>query len=330
MKSYFLIFAISVGSFVYGQQPTPNTPQATPGLDSTTVRLSYTLTIGDQLIVRAQNVEEISDRPYRIDSEGFVTLPLAGKVQVANKTLEQVEADLIKRLSEYVKNPLVSVTVVQYHSEPVFLVGAFKSPGIYPLQGRRTLIEMLTAVGGIQPNASHRIKVTRRLEAGKIPLSTAFDDTEHRTSVVEIPISSLQQNISPEEDITLAPFDVISVEHAEVVYMTGEIARPGSLEIGERDYISVAQAISLSGGLTREASKRIRILRPVLNSSKRAEIPIDFDKITTGDANDFPLMPNDILFVPRDIGRTTIARVATTIVLPLALSAVTAVLITTR
>ena len=69
--------------------------------------------------------------------------------------------------------PQVTVTVVQFSSEPLFFVGAFKAPGIYPLQGRRTLVEMMSSIGGLQPNASRRIKVTRRKEFGEIPLPNA-------------------------------------------------------------------------------------------------------------------------------------------------------------
>src|ERR1700737_1673631 len=105
-------------------------------------------------------------------------------------TLQELENDLIRRLREYIREPQVIVTVAQFRSEPVFFVGAFRAPGIYPLQGRRTLLEMLQAVGGLQPNTSRRIKVTRRKEFGPIPLPTAADDTDGKTSTVEISIGS--------------------------------------------------------------------------------------------------------------------------------------------
>jgi polysaccharide biosynthesis/export protein len=204
----------------------------------------------------------------------------------------------------------VIVSVVQFRSEPVFFVGAFKAPGIYPLQGRRTLVEMLTAIGGLQPNASRRIKVTRRAEIGPIPLPAAVQDPAGKGSSVEISMGSLRENVNPAEDIVLQPFDVISVERAEMVYIAGEVGRVGGIELGERDSISVIQALSISGGAGRQANlKRVRILRPLMNSARRAEIPVDLTRVLKGEANDFPLLPNDLLYVPRSGRRTAVANV---------------------
>src|SRR5262249_40512368 len=135
---------------------------------------------------------------------------------------------------------------------------------------------MLSSIGGLQPNASRHIKVTRRAEYGRLPLPGAIDDPEKKVSTVEISMGSLRDNVNPAEDIVLEPYDVISVERAELVYVNGEVSKVGGVELGERDYMSIAQAITLSGGLTRNADpSKARILRPVLNTSRRAEITID-------------------------------------------------------
>jgi polysaccharide export outer membrane protein len=131
-------------------------------------------------------VDEINEKPFRIDAEGNINLPLLGRVRADGVTVQELEADLVRRLREYVREPQVIITVVQFRSEPVFFVGAFKNPGIYPLQGRRTLVEMLTALGGLQPNASRHIKVTRGAEYGTIPLPSAIADPEKKISTVEI------------------------------------------------------------------------------------------------------------------------------------------------
>jgi polysaccharide biosynthesis/export protein len=202
--------------------------------------------------------------------------------------------------------------VVQYRSEPVFFIGAFRAPGIYPLQGRRTLVEMLSSIGGLQPNASRRITVTRNLEYGPIPLPNAVTNKTTNTSSVEISMGSLRDQVNPAEDIVLMPYDQVSVSRAEMIYIGGEVNKVGSLELGERDSLSVIQAISMSGGLARDADpEKARILRPVLNSSKRAEIPVNIKLILVGKSNDYPLMPNDLLYVPRSTKVTkTLAKIA--------------------
>ena len=268
------------------------------------LRPSYVLGAGDQILIRAFEAEEIGEKPYRLDSDGNITLPLLGTLRVAGLTVEKLELELMTRLKAFVRTPQVTVTVVQFRSEPVFLVGAFRTPGIYALQGRRTLVEMLASVGGLQPNASRRIKVTRRKEFGPLPLPNATDDAEGKITSAEISMASLRENINPAEDIVLQPFDVISVDRAEMVYVNGEVGKVGGFELGERDSISITQLIAIAGGLGREAAPhRARILRPVLNTSRRAEIPIHLGRILEGRANDFPLLPNDVLYVPRSSRR---------------------------
>ncbi len=265
-----------------------------------TIRPTYVLGPGDQIVIRANEVEDISDKPYSLDADGFIVLPLLGRIKAGGLTVQELEGDLVNRLKEFVRTPQVIVTVVQFRREPVFFVGAFKSPGIYPLLGRRTLVEMLASIGGLQPNASRRIKVTRRADVGKIPLANAVEDPVNKVSSIEISMGSLRENVNPAEDIVLEPFDVISVERAESVYVNGEVGKVGAVELGERDYISIAQAITLSGGLTKNADpSKARILRPLLDTSRRSEITIDLNKVFKGEASDFRLMPNDVLYIPR-------------------------------
>lgn len=290
-------------------QPLQRTTTGAEAPASERLRPTYVLGPGDQITIRAIEFDDLGDKPYRVEGDGSINLPTLGRLQAGGQSVEQVEAELVKRLKEYVKMPQAIVTIVQFRSEPVFVVGAFKSPGIYPLQGRRTLVEMLTSIGGLQPNASRRIRLTRRAEVGTIPLPGATEDKEKGVSSVEIGLASLTQSINPAEDLVLQPFDMIAVDRAEMVYVSGEVGRVGAFELGERESISVTQLVTLAGGLGREASgAQARILRPVLNTSRRAEIPINLTRILRGNASDFPLLPNDVLHVPRSGRRVLFAR----------------------
>jgi len=301
------------------QQQAPNTME--------NIRPTYVLGPGDVIAISAFEVEEISDKPYRIDSQGDVNLPLLGKIHVADSTVEQFEADLMNRLKTIVRQPQVVVRVTQYRSDFVFFEGMFKVTGIVPLQGRRNLMEMLSAIGGTLPNASHRIKVTRRLEFGKIPLPNAVEDPEKKVSTVEISMGSLRDNVNPAEDIALQPFDIISVERAEMIYVNGEVGHVGGIELGERESISVAQLVTMVGGLSRDADAgKAHVLRPILKTAKRSEIPINLKKILAGQENDFPLLPNDILVVPRN-SRRSLARNIAIIAAPTALSLIITLLV---
>ena len=304
-----------LGGFVRAQSPAGAAPPRTEPIGAASqqapdnrssvdqLRPNYVLHPGDQVLIRAAGIQDISEKPFLVDTDGFVELPTLGRVKAGGLTVSQLESLLVKLSREYVREPQVTVTVVQFSSEPVFFVGAFKTPGIYPLNGRRTLIEMMAAVGGLLPNASRRIKLTRRKESGEIPLSSAVPAPDGSSSSVEINMARLRDNLNPAEDIVLQPFDVISVERSELVYVSGEVLKVGALELQERDSMSVLQALTHAGGLGPAANPKVAfILRPVLNTSRRAEIPLNLKRILSSEDSDVPLLPNDVLYVPKSSG----------------------------
>jgi polysaccharide biosynthesis/export protein len=324
LRFVLMAILIALDSRMEAQQP--NTPAGTQPLTAAPnqlvpnaieqVRANYVLGPNDQILIRAVQVDEIGQRPYRIDAEGNIDLPLIGTVKAGGLSVDQLETELAKRLGTYVRNPQVSVTVVQYRSEPVFFIGAFRVPGIYSLQGNRTLVEMLSSIGGLQPNASRRIAITRRLEYGSLTLPNAVVDKAANTSTVEIGMGSLRDNVNPAEDIVLQPYDQIFVSRAEMVFVSGEVGKVGGVALEEREFMSVTQALSISGGLTHEAdAEKARVLRPILSTSKRAEIPVNLKLVLAGRADDYPLMPNDVLYVPRKRSRTdTLAKISVVLV----------------
>jgi polysaccharide export outer membrane protein len=270
---------------------------------------------GDVIQIRSVSVEELGDRPYRLDATGAITLPMVGAIKVVGLTVEQVQAELNKQFRKFYTNPQVIVTLVQFRSDPVFFIGAFAKPGIYPLQGRRNLVEMLSAVGGLLPNASRRIKISRRKEMGPILLPTAVQDPDGRGMSVEIPLTVLTQEINPPEDIELLPYDSISAERAEMVYLSGEVGKSGGFELGEKESIGLVQLLSMAGGPGPNADlKKARILRPVSNTPRRAEIPVNLKLAMQGQGNEIRLLPNDVLYIPRSNKKAVFGRAALVVV----------------
>jgi polysaccharide export outer membrane protein len=322
-KVLTLLLALAAVPVQAQQQPLPdlgNPAQSTQPAQTTgqqlppdTVRPNYVLGPNDQILIRAPEAEEINQKPFRVDGDGNINLPLVGRIHAAGMTLQELEVDLVRRLKEYIREPQVFVDVVQFRSAPVYFVGLFTRPGIYPLQGNRTLTEMLTSVGGMLPNASRHLVITRHEEYGSIPLPSAVVDPEKKISTVEISLGSLRQNINPAENILLQPYDVISVGRAESVYVNGEVNRISSIELGERDSISILQALSQSGGFTKDAKKdRVRILRPIEGTNRRTVIEVDAKALFDGKGIDVPLFPNDIVYIPRSYSRQFWQTVAST------------------
>jgi polysaccharide export outer membrane protein len=303
----FLPLLLAAAGLAWQEAPAPVPAPASPE----EVRSTYLLGPEDQITIRAMDAEEISDRPVRIDMNGYVRLPLVGRVRAAGLTVEQLEAELAARLKTYVQQPEVAVTITEFRSQPVSVIGAVKNPGVHQLQGRKTLVEMLSLAGGLSAEAGHSVKITRRREWGPIPLRGAAADASGQFSVAEVSLKSIMEARNPEENVLIRPHDVISVPRAEMVYVIGQVQRAGGFVLNERETISVLQALSLAGGLGHAASpQKSRILRHSAGGSGRLEIAVDLKKILAGKGSDIPLAPEDILFIPASTPKRAAIRAA--------------------
>lgn len=269
----------------------------------------YVLGPGDAVMIRAADAEELSDKAYRINENGDIQLPLAGRTHAAGLTTDQLEAEVASKLKTYIQTPEVSVSVGEFRSQPVSIIGSVSSPGVHQLQGSRTLVEVLSMAGGVRADAGNTIKITRQKEWGRIPLPTAKDDESGKFSVAEVSLKSVLEASNPAENIVIRPHDIISVPRAEMVYVVGDVGRSGAFVLNERERISVLQTLSMAGGLTRtSAGEKAKILRATPGASKRTEVPVNLKKILANKGEDITLRPDDILFVPNSTRRTVTTR----------------------
>ena len=272
---------------------------------------SYVLGPDDQIIIRASDSEEISEKPLRIDLRGNINLPMAGRVHAGGLTTEQLEAELVTRLKKYLQKPEVTVVVTEFRSQPVSVLGAVQTPGVHQLQGRKSLFEVLSAAGGLRTDAGNAIKITRRKEWGPIPLPSAAPDPSGEFTVAEVSIRSIMEAKNPQENILILPHDVISVPRADLVYVIGSVRKSGGFVMNERESVSVLQALSLAEGLDRFAApNKAKILRPLPGGANRSEIAVDLKKILAGKSSDVPMQRDDILFVPGSATKAAVVRTA--------------------
>jgi len=223
--------------------------------------------------------------------------------------VELLESEVTTRLKSYLLNPTVSVTVVEYHSQPISILGAVSRPGVHQLQGHKRLFEALSLADGLRPDAGDQIKITRRTEWGPIPLPGATTDLSGGYSVASVSIRSVMEATNPEDNIELKPNDVISVPKAKMVYIVGSVRRPGGFALNEKETISVLQALSLAEGLDRTAAARKAvILRSVAGSAHSTEVRVDIQSILSHKATDEPLQANDILFIPNSMLKSVALR----------------------
>jgi polysaccharide export outer membrane protein len=294
-----LLSILCAGSFCFPSLAAPyQAPELAP-LKSTAD--DYILGPNDQLQMWALGAEELSAKPFRIDPQGNVDLPLIGQLQAGGRTVASVKTELTERLKTYLREPQVTLSVAQYQSQPVSIVGAVNTPGTQFLQGRKTLLEVLSMSGGLRPDAGSTLKITRRKGWGKLELEKSRITEDGEFSVAEINVKSLMAGERPGDNIAVMPHDVVSVPRAEMVYVIGEVKKAGGFVLGENESISVIQALSMAEGMTGVASpSNARILRAVPGSTERQDINVNVKMLLARDtkAPNVALQPNDILFIP--------------------------------
>ncbi len=297
-------FCLALSSTALAQQPAPAAERANPDQSSA----NYILGPEDQITIQAPEVEDIN-KPYRIDMRGNINPPLVGRLRAAGLTVEALEKEIVARLKQFYKDPHVSITVSEFHSQPVSVLGAVTTPGVYQVQGRKTLFEVLSQAGGLRQDAGNRIKIARRKQWGPIPLPNQTTDSTGDFTTAELAVKSVMDAKNPAENILIEPNDVISVPKADLIYVVGSVRKSGGFVLGENESISVLQAISLAEGMDRTAApKNAKVLRPNRTSGTRTEILVDLSKVMAGKGEDIALQANDILFVPNSAPRSAALR----------------------
>ncbi len=301
--------------------------RATPALSAEDYRIGPE----DLLAISVFEAPEMN-REVRVSASGEISLPLLEGVKAAGLTPRELEFVLQELLHRtYMKDPHVSVFVREMQSHPVSVVGAVKQPGVFQIRGSKTLLEVLSLAGGLAADAGDSAVVLRGAGYGgesksvaqrataessaarpnaetKSATATALGGapTEH---AVQVDLSALLESADPRYNPEVYPGDIVKVARAGVVYVIGEVRKPGGYALKTNEKLSVLQAIALSEGLTGTAAKaHARLIRMAEGSGERTETPIDLAKILAGKAPDPLLRPQDILFVPNSTARSTWTR----------------------
>jgi polysaccharide biosynthesis/export protein len=271
------------------------------------------------------------NRSLRVSAGGEITIPLLGTVQSAGLTARELEKVLEDRLRKYMKDPHAGVFVSSIQSHPVSVAGAVKKPGVFQIQGAKSLLEMLSMAEGLADDAGDEVLVMRGagLRVGMSRLSDTPDmNTDHASTSVDAapaPPASMHEIASSENEtvrinlksllesgderfnIPVYPGDIVKVTRAGIVYVVGEVKKPGGFVLKTHEQMSVLKAIALAEGLTSTSAKgRTRIIRTDENTGQKTEVPVDLDKILAGKTPDPPLNSADIVFVPNSAGKSAL------------------------
>ncbi len=269
IASYFLLLplALAVAGRAQSKDPT------------------YQIGPRDLIAVRVDEDAKLNgDR--RVAEDGTVNLPLLGDVKVAGKTTGEITATLKKLLEDkYMQRASVDVQVLEFRSRPISVIGAVKQPGNLGFSGRWTLLEALTAAGGLIENHGNVAYILRRADNGL-------------SDQVTINLDDLMLRGDPKANLPIFSNDLINVPGtAELtIYCLGQVNRPGALVFKSNERMTVLAAIAHAGGLTDRAANKILVKRANVTSGPH-EVTVDYKKILAGKEPDLELRQGDILVV---------------------------------
>lgn len=263
---------------------------------------TYRLGPEDQISIRVQNLDKLqldNASAPKINLNGDLDLPIIGRLHADGMTLDGLREAIAAKLTDILNHPSVSVSIVQYRSHPVPVLGAVRTPGVIQVPQSKHLLEVLSMAGGLAPDAGDKIKISRVIGAGKLPLENVREDSATGYEVGTIDVRTLMSASDTGLNIPIMDGDVIAVSQAELIYVMGAVKKAGGFALGDHQHISLLQALSLAEGLDRAAApKNARLLREESPGQQRQEIAIDLKPILDGKAPDVPLRGNDILFIP--------------------------------
>jgi polysaccharide biosynthesis/export protein len=286
MKSLLcLLVLVHLAATAQTASPQGSFPQYTPVSNLPAMKIGR----NDLLQIAVYESPELSGT-VRVNSEGYIRLPmLEQEVRADGLYPRQLELWLQAALTneKLIVGPMVTVTVAEYQSRTVSVVGEVHHPVTFQAVGNVTLLDAITRAEGISDTAGEYVLVS--------------DAHLHPGSAVHrIPIRELMSGNSPELNLPLHGGEEIRIPQQGRLSVVGNVRKPGLFPINRDEQPTVLNAVAETQGLTPYASKRAYIYRSVDPGRSKQEIPVELEKIMDRKAPDVPLQAGDILYIPDD------------------------------
>ena len=236
---------------------------------------------GDLVAVSVYDAPELT-RTVRVDPDGTIRLPLLMEGVVAAGLMpRELEAGLTAALKseEILVDPVVKITVVEYHSRPISVMGAVRRPVTFQADGVVTLLDALARAGGLTDDAGTEILVTQN------------------HAVQRVAVKQLLNMADPAVNLRLTGNEEVRVPEAGKIFVLGNIRKPGGFRVRDPGDNTVLKMVALSEGLMPFSEKIAYIVRRQESGEPR-QIPIELAKIMERKSPDVSLEIGDILYVP--------------------------------
>jgi polysaccharide export outer membrane protein len=278
----FFFLLVSLVAVAQQRQSAPTTMSTFGGGTGFGSGATVPIGAGDLLEMSVFDTPELSGK-LRVSNTGDISLPLVGSLHVEGMKADAAQALIRQRYIDggFVKDPQVTLFIAEYATQGVSVMGEVKSPGIYPAFGSHRLLDYLSVAQGLTPMAGTRVTITHAAHP---------DEPQH----IKMTASAAPQ---PANNPEIMPGDTIFVERTGLVYVVGDVARPGGFPMDHDQQLSILQAVALAQGTLPTAAKSsAKLIRTTAQG--RQEIPLNLKKILQSKETDIAMQDNDILFVP--------------------------------
>jgi polysaccharide biosynthesis/export protein len=245
------------------------------------------------------------NRSVRVSGAGQISLPLLGEVSASGLTPRELEVALEATLRQrYIRDPHVSVEVSEMQSHAVSVVGAVTRPGVFQIRESRPLLELIALAGGLAPNAGESVIVARAPSVGAGEASAiepgggGGGGGGAAAESMTISLRALLESGDQRHNVLVHPGDMVKVTPAGLVYVVGEVRKPGAFPLVRGPSLTVLQAIALGEGLGPKAARGRTIIIRTGPAGERVELPVNLGDVLAGRAVDVALQPQDVVFVP--------------------------------
>lgn len=236
---------------------------------------------GDELEISVYGAPDLSGHT-RVSTAGSISMPLIGDVRVGGLSSTEAQGAIEAELRQHniLNDPQVSIYVKEYTNSGISVAGEVSHPGFYSALGPHRLFDILQAAGGPTDKAANKVVITHRGQMEGVTLNISRDPAQMAAS-----------------NIPLDPGDTVVVPRAGIVYVLGEVTRPGGYVLNESGGVTALQVVAVAGGPTHLAAYgKTTVLHRTAAGFQ--EQKLDLKKLLRGKVHDLPLQSDDILFVP--------------------------------
>src|SRR5579872_3059801 len=262
------------------------------------------LGVDDLVAVSVYDAQELT-RSVRVEQDGAIWLPLLKEgIKAAGLFPRDLETSIAEalRAGQILVDPIVKVTVVEYHSRPISVMGAVKKPLTFQAVGAVTLLDALAKAEGLSADAGTEVIVSRPQPSPEAPAG------EKAALLERVSLNRLLRDADPAVNTVLHGGEEIRVPEAGKIFVVGNVRKPGAFPVRDAADHSVLKLVALSEGLMPYAANEAYIYRRNESGGKQ-EITIPLARIMGRKEPDVPLQVDDVLYIPDNKTRRNAASI---------------------